>query len=98
MADFGAPVAQNVYVSPQKGLQTLSSLISLKQQQQQLQTGQYVQASAQAEAQKNQQLMGERQRIQQMMQSGQDDQGNSIYGADGKTPDSAKVIPALGRI
>lgn len=31
--DFGAPIAQNVNVNPQQGLQTLSSLLQLKQQQ-----------------------------------------------------------------
>ncbi len=37
MADFGQPVAQNVDVSPTKGLQTLSGLLSIRQQQQALQ-------------------------------------------------------------
>lgn len=36
MADFGAPVAQNVDVSPSKGLETLSSLMGLQQKKQAL--------------------------------------------------------------
>lgn len=38
MADFGAPVAQNVNVNPNGGIQTLSGLLQLQQQRQQLQT------------------------------------------------------------
>lgn len=37
-ADFGAPVAQDVNVNPLQGIQTLSSLVGIAQQQQQLQT------------------------------------------------------------
>src|SRR5579872_299427 len=36
MADFGSPVAQNVNVTPNQGIQTLSGLLGLKQQQQAL--------------------------------------------------------------
>lgn len=38
MPDFGAPIAQDVNVSPQQGIQTISGILGLKQQQQQLQT------------------------------------------------------------
>lgn len=48
--DFGAPVAQNVNVSPQQGIQTMSALLGLKQQQQALQTGQAVQQQEQLKA------------------------------------------------
>src|SRR6185312_4709635 len=37
MADFGSPIAQNVKVSPQQGLQTLSQLLSIQGQKQALQ-------------------------------------------------------------
>ena len=50
MADFGSPVAVNVNVNPNQGIQTLSGLLGLKQQQQALQTGQALQESAKAEA------------------------------------------------
>lgn len=51
MSDF---VAQDVDVSPTKGMQTLSGLLSLKQRQQTLQTGQYKQQQEQLETQKQQ--------------------------------------------
>lgn len=60
MADFGAPVAQNAVVNPMQGVETLSSLIGLKQKQQQLQTGQYLQQSARSAAQQAQQDAGQR--------------------------------------
>lgn len=94
MADFGAPVAQNVNVQP---TQTLSNILGIQQQKQQLQIGSQQLQQQQVETQKQQQLGAERQRIVQMMSSGRDDQGNSILGADG-SPDPSKVIPALGRI
>lgn len=53
--DFGSPVAQNVNVDPAKGINTLSSLIGIKQQQQDLQTGQINQNTAQATSQQAQQ-------------------------------------------
>jgi hypothetical protein len=60
MADFGAPVAQNVNVNPQQGIQTLSGLLGLKQQQigiqQQQQQLQTQTAEAQQAQQKNQEL------------------------------------------
>ena len=36
MADFGAPVAQNIDISPNRGIQTLSGLLGLQQQRQAL--------------------------------------------------------------
>lgn len=88
MPDFGSPVAQNVQ-SPNIAT-TLSGLMGLKQQQQQLQIGANT-------AQAADQTMQERQRVTQMMRSGVDDQGNSIRNATGE-PDPAKVLPALGRM
>lgn len=55
MADFGAPVAQNVNVDPSKGLSTISSLLGLQQQRQALQ-GQA--AQVQMEQQSAQQRQG----------------------------------------
>jgi len=97
MPDFGEPVAQYVDTSPAKGLKTLSDLLGLQKQRQELGTGQFIQQKAQGEAQQAQQAMQERQRIQTMMQSGRDDQGNDIRNANGE-PDPAKILPALGRM
>lgn len=91
MPDFGAPIAQNVDVSPNKGIQTLSDLmglqqrqIGIQQQQQQLQTGAYVQQQQAAEAQRQQQIMGERQLLQSSLKSGQAPDGTSLMGANGE--------------
>jgi hypothetical protein len=74
VADFGAPVAQNVNAGG--GIQSLSGLMGLRsqqlgiqQQQQTLQTGQALQQTAQAGAQQAQQLMGERQTLQTALQT-----------------------------
>lgn len=60
MADFGAPVATSVNVNPTQAVQTLSGLLSLKQQQQALQTGAFEQQAVAARAsqatQQNQEL------------------------------------------
>jgi hypothetical protein len=66
-ADFGAPVAQNVNVGG--GVQTLSDLINLRQKQQTLDTGQYLQQSAQATAQQDQQTASQRSGLANFMQS-----------------------------
>jgi hypothetical protein len=97
MADFGAPVAQNVNVNPNQGMQTLSGIMTLKQQQLGLQKGAADVQSAQAQAQGNQQQMQERQAFTQMLKSGVDDQGNSIRTPDGDI-DPTKVVAAQGRI
>jgi len=96
MPDFGSPVAQNVNPIGQ-GLQSLSQIMNYKTQQQGLQLGAQQLQIGQSNVQQAQQQMKERQGIQQMMQSGVDDQGNSIKDASGN-PDPAKVLPALGRI
>jgi hypothetical protein len=95
MADFGAPVAQNV--NPGNGLQTLSQLldfqskkIGIQRQQQELQTGQYQQQGAQAEAQGAQQAMQERQLLQQAMKTQKaTDTGESLL-ADAPDPITGK--------
>jgi hypothetical protein len=110
MPDFGAPIAQNVDVSPNKGLQTLSDLMGLKQkqigiqqQQQQLETGAFVQQQQQADAQKQQQAMGERRLLQSSMQRGADPDGNPLVGANGEADPVAmtrfanKYMPLTGQ-
>jgi len=109
MPDFGgAPVATNVDTG--KGVQTLSDLMGLQQKQigiqqakQTLQTGQALQASAQAQAQQNQQAMGERQLLQSSMQNGKDPDGNPLVGANGDadpvalTKFATKYLPMTGQ-
>jgi len=109
MPDFGgAPVATNVDTG--KGVQTLSDLMGLQQKQigiqqaqQTLQTGQALQATAQAEAQRNQQTMGERQLLQSSMQNGKDPDGNPLVGANGDadpvalTKFATKYMPLTGQ-
>lgn len=62
MSDFGSPVAQNVDVSPQKGIQTLSGILGLKQQQQAL-------AGQAAQVQQEQQTASQRAGIAAFMQN-----------------------------
>lgn len=57
MADFGSPVASGVNVDP---LSKLSEIAGLRLKQQALQTGQYQQQSAQANAQQEQQTASQR--------------------------------------
>jgi hypothetical protein len=61
MADFGSPVAQNV--NPNAGIQTLQSILGIKQAQQNLETGLATQQSAQAKAQEDQQTAGQRKNL-----------------------------------
>ncbi len=96
MPDFGSPVAQNVNVNPNQGIQTLSGLLSLQQQQLGIQTSQQ-----QLQQQQVQTLMVQRQQqartfLTGMMQSKKDEQGNSILDATGE-PDPAKVTAAVAR-
>lgn len=96
MPDFGAPVAQNVNVNPNQGIQTLSGIMGLKQQQQALQVG----AST---AQQATQQMNERQILQNMMQSGKDPDGNPIKDQTGEINAPAfaaaanKFLPLTGQ-
>jgi hypothetical protein len=61
MPDFGSPVAQNVDTSPARGMQTISSLLGLKQQQQAI-------AGQAAEVQQQQQTASQRAGIAAFMQ------------------------------
>lgn len=65
MADFGAPVATSVNVNPNQAVQTLSGLLSIKQQQQALQTGAYEQQATAAKASQAQQENQELQALSQ---------------------------------
>src|SRR5215470_5862649 len=67
MADFGSPVATSVNVNPGQAVQTLSGLMSIKQQQQALQTGAFQQQTAQADAAQAQQRNSELQQAQQLL-------------------------------
>ena len=86
--DFGSPVAgANTAVNP---LQTLSSVLGIKQQQQALQTGQYIQQSQQAEAIQRQQAAQEMQALVPIMR---DPVGSGITDASGNpTPNAYSVI------
>jgi hypothetical protein len=65
MADFPAPVANTIQPPDQsKGIATLSGMLGLQQQRQALQTGQYQQATAQAESEQAQQKNAEMQKAQ----------------------------------
>lgn len=55
--------------NPSQGINTLSGIIGLKQQQQQLQTGQYQQATAQADSQQAQQKNAELSKVGALMQN-----------------------------
>ena len=79
MADFGSPVAQEVNPTGQ-GLQTLSGLLNIKQQQQTLATGQALQATARAKATVETQNAKENQALAQLLQ---DPVGNGIIDAKG---------------
>jgi hypothetical protein len=96
MADFGAPVAAGVQTP--NALGTLSDLLSLKGKAQQIQTGQYLQQSAQAEAAVKSQTAKENQGLAQILQ---DPVGNGIVDAQGNPTPTAqaaimKVAPTTG--
>lgn len=104
MADFGTPVASIVNVDPNKGLTTLSNLMSLDQQKQAIrskeigiQQQQATLGGTQADTQAKTQAMEERGRVTQMLATGKDDKGNDIRDANGE-PDISKILPAIGRI
>ena len=70
MPDFPAPVASQIKPpDPQAGIQTLSGFLGLRQQRQNLQTGQYQQEIAQAQSQQEQQTTRQRQAAAQFFQN-----------------------------
>lgn len=98
MADFGSPVAQNIDVNPNRGIQTISGMLNLQSQKLGIQQQQQQVGIGGAELQKQQQMMKERLAIQKMMQTGFDDQGNNIRDPATGEPSATRVLPALGRI
>jgi hypothetical protein len=85
--DFGSPVAgANTAVNP---LQTLSSVLGIKQQQQNLQTSQYQQQTAQAQAIQQQQVARETQAGAALLS---DPVGNGIIDKDGNPTANAQTI------
>jgi hypothetical protein len=108
--DFGSPVAQNVNVDPNKGLTTLSNLMSLQQQKQAIQSKDIgiqqqktALAGSQAEVQGQQQAMQERQLLQGAMKAGKDPDGNALIDGEGHPiPDAlakfaTKHLPLTGQ-
>ncbi len=73
MADFGSPVASGVNVNPNQAVQTLSGLVGLKQQQQNLQTGALQQQGVAADVQQKQQMNQELQALAQFTRSAAQD-------------------------
>jgi hypothetical protein len=65
MPDFGSPVATGVNVNPNQAIQTLSGLLSLKQQRQALDTGALQQQGVAAQAAQSQQQNQELQALSQ---------------------------------
>lgn len=77
------PVADKIIPPDQNaGIGRLSSILQLKQQQQNLQTGQYQQEQAQAESKQAQQRSGELQAAQQLVLNGA--KSKEFLGPDGK--------------
>ncbi|MEM5315561.1 hypothetical protein [Paraburkholderia sp. JHI869] len=104
MPDFGSPVADQIQApNPNQSMQTLSGLMGLRNQQQQLQLGQQALQVGEGQAQQAQQQMDERQSLQRAMMSGKDPDGNSIKGADGQIDPVAmanfanKYMPLTGQ-
>ncbi len=90
MADQWTPVATGIVPpNPQAGLNTLSNLLGIQQQRQALQTGQYTQASAQAESQVAGQNAKEKMALAQLLQ---DPVGNGIVDSDGNPTKQAQSI------
>lgn len=95
------PVATQIQpVDASKGINTLSGIIGLKQQQQALQTGQYQQATAQAESQQAQQKNNELQKVSALIRGVHD---GSYRNSDGSlnrqkfADDVSMVAPVYGQ-
>ena len=101
MADFGSPVATSVNVNPNQGIQTLSGLLSLKQQQQALQTGAFEQQATAAKASQAQQENQELQALSQFTRTAVQDP--TFRNADGSLnmekfqKGAAAVAPVYGQ-
>jgi hypothetical protein len=104
MPDFGSPVADQITPpNPSQGLQTLSGVLGIAQQQQALQQGQQQLDIGQSNVQSAQQQMNERLLLQKTMQTGKDPDGNSIKNPDGSFNTTAltafanKSLPMTGQ-
>lgn len=99
MSGFGSPVASPNPVG--QGLTTLSDLMNVKRQQQALQTGQYQQQSAQANAQQDQQKNQELQSLAQFTRSAAQDP--AYHNPDGSLnvqkfqTDASAAAPTYGQ-
>lgn len=100
MADFGSPVAQNVNPVGQ-GVQTLSGLLGIKQQQQALQTGAIQQQTAQAESQQAQQKNAELTAVGTLTKnaytSGRYKNSDGSFNNQAFASDVAQVAPTYGQ-
>ena len=104
MADFGSPVADQVTApNPQQGIQSLSGILGIAQQQQAIQQGaQQLQVGA-GQAQQATQEMNERQGLQAALASGKDPDGNALKNPDGSINTTAltayanKSLPLTGQ-
>src|SRR6185312_4804274 len=98
MPDSITPVAAGIQApNANQTLNTLTGIVGLQQAKQNLATGAYRQQVEQAQAATTQMALGERRRVQQIMASGVDEQGNSILDADG-TPDPDKAMKWMPRV
>ena len=96
------PLGNTGYVpKPDQGLSTLSSILGVQQQRQALQTGQYAQASAEAESQQKQQQSGELQAAQTLakngVQSGAYTNPDGTFNRQKMADDISKVAPTYGQ-
>ena len=103
MSGFGAPVAEGIN-GPAQNLPMLNNIMNLRLQQQQLQSGALGIAGQQAqlpaiqqEAKVKQQSAQQAQAFGKYVQSGVDDQGQSLMGANGEI-DPTKLVMMAGRV
>jgi hypothetical protein len=94
MPDFGNPVAGGITApNPNQGIQTLSGLLGVAQQNQALQQGQQQLQVGAGAAQSAQQQLDERQLYQSALATGKDPDGNSV-----KNPDGTLNYPAVAKM
>lgn len=90
MGDPFTPVASGIIPpDPNQPLRTLSNILGIRQQRQTLETGEYTQASAQAESQIAQQNAKEKQAGAQLLS---DPVGNGLVDGDGNPTKDAQTI------
>lgn len=99
--DFGSPVAAGINVNPNQAIQTLSGLVGLKQQQQNLQTGALQQQGVAADVQQKQQMSQELQALAAFTQRATKDP--TYHNPDGSLnvekfqTDASAVAPTYGQ-